>query len=571
MPKSKKAAAEGNPGRFFAVKQLFLFALMTMAVLLVDLLLLFGISAAELLNDHAWDGGNSQHSYVRVSELADCLTQNADGTWTLAENDNPTSPGIRENLDAAQCWAAVLNPDGSVAWTYHTPNDFPASFTQNQIAVMSHDRTFGNDTTFIWTKDPYLVVLGYPYQQYASFGITVEQTALYRIPLYVLLFFMVDLAIIFLLYTFSQRSIIKNIEPTLHALDNLAEGKPAQVRFGGVLRPIGTRINQVSHTLEHKETARKNWIAGVSHDVRTPLAVAMGHAERLEHDPALPPAQQQTASTIVQQGIRIRDLVEDLNIATQLEYDMQPLKISTLGLARLMREVAASYLNQGLNGNAEIRLDIEEAASTATIQGDERLMQRALSNALNNALKHNQYHCTIELGLHLRNGNVCLTVSDNGSGMTPAKLTALARMLQEDYLDAGLLTELDGTHFTFAAGSIPGAMPQASMPGAPAAPLPYAQPTAYPTSYETPIIKPWALKRSRTPEAPTTALPNTVLPAAAEDTAEPARLPHTTIGQHGLGMPLIARIVLVHGGTFTVRSEEGNGFCIIMQFPLQQG
>lgn len=368
---------EEKPGRFFAAKQLFLFAVMTVAVLLVDFLLLCGISAAELMNNHAWDGDNSQHSYVRVSDLAECLAQNEDGSWSIADGKTTSKESIEQNLDAAGCWGAVLNPDGTVAWTYHVPSGFPSSFTQNQIAVMSHDREFEGATAFIWTKDPYLVVLGYPHNQYTSFGLTVEQEALYRIPLYVLMFFLVDLAIIFLLYTISQRSVAKTIGPTLHALDNLAEGKPVQVRFRGILRPIGTRINQVSRTLEHKETARKNWIAGVSHDVRTPLAVVMGHAERLEHDGALPAAQQKTAGIIVTQSIRIRDLVEDLNIATQLEYDMQPLKISTISLPRLMRETAASYLNQNLNGNAEITLSIDEDAEKASLEGDERLIRRA--------------------------------------------------------------------------------------------------------------------------------------------------------------------------------------------------
>lgn len=556
-----------RPGRFFAVKQLALFAVMTMAVILVDILLLFGISAAELMNNHAWDGDNSGYDHVRVAELAGSLSQNADGTWALDSDD--IGQNIKKNLDAAGCWAAVLNPDGSVAWRYNTPENFPTAFSQNDIAVMAHDRELLGATTFIWTKDPYLVVLCYPSNEYTSFGFTLDRDALERIPLYVLLFFVVDLAIIFLLYTFSQRSVVKNIAPTLHALDSLAESKPTQVRFGGILRPVGTRINQVSRTLEHKETARKNWIAGVSHDVRTPLAVVMGHAERLEVDPALPAEQQKTAGTIVQQSVRIRDLVEDLNIATQLEYDMQPLKMSSIPLARLMREVAADYLNQGLNGNAEISLDIEDAAANATLQGDERLMRRALSNALNNALKHNQYDCAIELGLHAVEGAVRLSVSDDGQGMAPEKLGNLARMLQEDYLGHGLLAELDSTHFAFAASGNAEILPLSTAPNAPEAPLPYAKPSSYPASYQAPAIKQWGRKKGAAPQPPAVSTPEPQEAFGALTQTDEAAAPHATIGQHGLGMPLIARIVLVHGGTFTVQSEEGKGFSIVMQFPLQ--
>ena len=73
---------EEKPGRFFAAKQLFLFAVMTVAVLLVDFLLLCGISAAELMNNHAWDGDNSQHSYVRN---ASPKTKTAPGASPMAK------------------------------------------------------------------------------------------------------------------------------------------------------------------------------------------------------------------------------------------------------------------------------------------------------------------------------------------------------------------------------------------------------------------------------------------------------------------------------------------------------
>lgn len=594
-PQANTGAPKEKPGRFFAAKQLLLFAVMTIAVLAVDFFLLVGMSAFELNEQLAWDGDNSQHNYVKASEVADCLSQNADGTWALAEDSNSTCPNIQSNLIAAGCWAALLNPDGTVAWSFNTPEGFPASFTQNQVAVMSHDREFEGATTFIWTKDPYLVVLGYPGQQYTSFGITMEESSLYRIPLYLLLFFVVDLAIIFLLYTFSQRSILKNIEPTLHALDSLAEGKPVQVRFGGLLRPIGTRINQVSRTLEHKETARKNWIAGVSHDVRTPLAVVMGHAERLEHDPALPAPQQNTAATIVQQSMRIRDLVKDLNIATQLEYDMQPLEISPIPMARLMRTTAANYLNQGLAEDATIELAIADDAADVSFPSDERLMQRALSNAINNALKHNSYTCVVELGLCRTSNGFALSVSDNGQGIAPEKLTALAHMLEEDYLGKGSLTQLSSTSFTFAASASELGPLQNSAVGAPEAPA-ATEGRAYPQGYTAPTIKTWGRARKSAGAKPIppaereaqrasgvqgekqnpalhsgaqdsgTALAPT--PSPAPDAPQSTDVHHVSIGQHGLGMPLIARIVLVHGGTFTVESAPGAGFRIVMAFPL---
>ena len=63
----------------------------------------------------------------------------------------------------------------------------------------------------------------------------------------------------------------------------------------GLMSQLAASINRVSeklktqnYALRKKETARANWIAGVSHDIRTPLSMVMGHASTLEEDTGLP-------------------------------------------------------------------------------------------------------------------------------------------------------------------------------------------------------------------------------------------------------------------------------------------
>ena len=430
----------------------------------------------------------------------------------------------------------------------------------------------------------------------------------------------------FLLYVFSQRSLLKSTGPMLDALDNLAQGKPAKVRFSGMPRVVGNRINAVSDTLLRKETARKNWVAGVSHDVRTPLAIAMGHAEQLEHNPSLSEDARESAAIITRQGIRIRDLIEDLNIATQLEYDMQPLKIDTIVVAKTLRSVVVDYLNQGIDDHAEFDLDIAETATQALIKGDERLLKRALRNAIDNSLKHNPDHCHITISLNVNDKGVALCVADDGRGMNTEQLLGLAAMLERDYLGVGSLTSYTDTSITFSKAN--SFMPPQQIEGGPDLP-PHNTAHAYqagaPTiSAQKPPLgsEPPLPAKKRPPRPPAAALEehssNTAASrfattAASEFTGrttpeftgggfqsgpglqsshdrglypEPglqnslinnqngslvnnAPIPHGgSIGEHGLGLPLIARIVLVHEGTLTIASAEGAGFSIIMTFPV---
>ena len=412
----------------------------------------------------------------------------------------------------------------------------------------------------------------------------------------------------------------------LDALDNLAQGKPAKVRFSGMLRVVGNRINAVSDTLLRKETARKNWVAGVSHDVCTPLAIAMGHAEQLEHNSSLSEDARESAAIITRQGIRIRDLIEDLNIATQLEYDMQPLKIDTIVVAKTLRSVVVDYLNQGIDDHAEFDLDIAETASQALIKGDERLLKRALRNAIDNSLKHNPDHCRITISLNINDKGVALCVADDGRGMNTEQLLGLAAMLERDYLGIGSLTSYTDTSITFSKAN--SFMPPQQIEGGPDLP-PHNTSHAYqagaptisaqkpPLGSEPPLP---AKKRPPCPPAAaleeqgsdvaafrfaTTAASELEASTASEFTTrgfqsgsdlqsshgrglypEPglqnslinnqngslvnnAPIPHGgSIGKHGLGLPLHARIVLVHEGTLTIASAEGAGFSIIMTFPV---
>lgn len=624
------ATAKNKPqSGFFVLKHVGLFAGMALLILVIDVFLCIAIALFEGQISYA-EGPDSANTEARIdiAEVAHCLVQDEQGNWMLNNQD------LVDQMDARNCWTVLLDQNGTVVWSHNIPEGFPASFTQNEIAVISHDRAYGSSSTFIWTKDANLVIMGYPGNQYLTWGITLSEQAFMRIPLYLLLVFTIDLLLIFLLYVFSQRSLLKSTGLMLDALDNLAQGKSAKVRFSGMLRVVGDRINAVSDTLLRKETARKNWVAGVSHDVRTPLAVAMGHAERIENDSALPESTRDSAAIITRQGVRIRDLIEDLNIATQLEYDMQPLKEDTIPMAKLVRSVVVDYLNQGIDDHAEIDLDIASRAAQLAITGDERLLKRALRNAIDNSLKHNPNQCTITISLNVNDNGLALCIADDGRGMNQEQLMALARMLEKDYLGSGSLIRYTENSITFAKSL--SYIPTERTPGSPDLPT---ESTSKNYVAEAPIISsqkapigstPLPAATQRPPQPPIVdgrpadpaaldALKESgssgysdywATPSAADtesvvngtsaptgsgtatdgfvatgvsDTANgmpgvsgaagsgfpgQAPIPHGgSIGKHGLGLPLIARIVLVHDGTLTIASAVGEGFSIIMTFP----
>ena len=76
-----------------------------------------------------------------------------------------------------------------------------------------------------------------------------------------------------------------------------------------------------------RDRARTEWISGVSHDIRTPLSLVLGYSNLLEEQACTDEKIRKEASVIRQESLKIRDLIEDLNLTSKLEYHMQPLRM----------------------------------------------------------------------------------------------------------------------------------------------------------------------------------------------------------------------------------------------------
>lgn len=520
-----------RPGKHFAAKQVLIFMGMVFIIVTLDFFLYIAFSIAEF----AGSGDDLHNPSSYIWELKDNLSEN-EGKWSVS--DPRTLEGVLEEND---WWALIINNEGDVVWSEKAPLSETATLTEtssdnthidrmipthyslSDIALINHYQQINRYPIFVAPLEhDSILVLGTPRGSYWVADTKLPQDAMLRIPLYIIIVLLLDTLIVYLLYTFSKHTVLRNIEPAIKALDDLSQEHPVNVHFDGPLQAIGVKINSVSTILQRKEQARKNWIAGVSHDVRTPLAVIMGHAERISSDPQAPPLDKQSGTLIIQQTERIRDLIEDLNIASHLEYDMQPLRLTSLSPSRLIRSVVTDHLNRDTSGAYQFDIVITPEAEQLTFLGDERLIARALHNAINNAVKHNEAGCTITISLTTSsNHEMELSVIDDGVGCSPAVLNQLQ---SEVALARQSVLQTEASLITLQA------------------PL-----------EEPPFIE------------PNTPLPSPFAPSFSHGGAS---TPLDGLKQHGLGVALIARIVFAHGGQIVIRSAPLQGFGIIMTWPL---
>ncbi len=201
---------------------------------------------------------------------------------------------------------------------------------------------------------------------------------------------------------------------------------------GGLCRELAEKLNRTSAQLQtrnellaRRDDARTQWIAGVSHDVRTPLALILGWAEQLERDAVLPETARQKAGGIRTQSEKLRTLIEDLNLTSKLEYGTQPLRKQEFAAGPLFRELVAQFCESPQAETCEVSLQQTAAAEQAKLCVDRALLERLLENLLGNSIRHNSAPVEIEVQTDVAGNRFCLTVADNGTGYPPAVLAAL--------------------------------------------------------------------------------------------------------------------------------------------------
>ncbi|MDD2497122.1 MAG: HAMP domain-containing sensor histidine kinase [Desulfitobacteriaceae bacterium] len=354
------------------------------------------------------------HKDYTVSQLADGLIKSEVG-YTLSES-------ARKTIEKQFQWVMLLDQEGNVIWSEDLPRDVPLKYTVSDVAGFTH--WYLNDyPVYVWRHPDGLFVLGKEKGSAWKHNIEMPQRVMDNTLAWIPAILILNGAAAVLLALLFGLQLFRSLKPLAKGIEDMAEKLPVELSTHGLLGDLAAGINKTSTQLINQEAAlnkrdnaRTTWIAGVSHDIRTPLSIMMGYASQLEDDSELPPSKREQAGIIRRQSERIKTLVNDLNLASKLEYDMQPLRRTSVALAPLLRGVTVDFLNSGLPASYSIGVTISENAQNTLVFGDEELLRRAVSNLIANSIKHNPNGCAIKVNLKKDLDNCSLAVSDNGTG-----------------------------------------------------------------------------------------------------------------------------------------------------------
>lgn len=277
-----------------------------------------------------------------VKQMASGLSKGEQGDYAL------NSDGM-QLLDTYQAWAMLLDPQGKVQWSERLPAEVPRSYDVTDVAKFS--RYYLKEyPVYVWEREDGLLVVGYPKNTYGKYQFDFLAEWLKSLPIRIILLLVCNVALALLVSILIGTRVIRSIRPLIHGIHALAKEEPVHVETKGIFNDLSQSINSTSRMLQDKDDAlkardeaRSNWIAGISHDIRTPLSMILGYASELEEQSDLSAEHKQQASIIRRQGERLRSLVSDLNLVSMLEYEMQPLQLKSIRLSVLARQAVSDF------------------------------------------------------------------------------------------------------------------------------------------------------------------------------------------------------------------------------------
>lgn len=176
------------------------------------------------------------------------------------------------------------------------------------------------------------------------------------------------------------------------------------------------RIYNQAEQIKQFDTRRKLLLSNLSHDLRTPLTMILGYAETIRAGLYKDERELQASAKIMLQRSRYIDKLLDqlLDITRQDEGNLE-LHAEVHNVSEMMRKIAADYLLflEGQTFNFEINIPDEDIQAWI----DASLIERALRNLLDNAIRYGSEGHYLEVGLWEKNGALFMTVIDKGRGI----------------------------------------------------------------------------------------------------------------------------------------------------------
>ncbi|HEY3344429.1 MAG TPA: HAMP domain-containing sensor histidine kinase [Anaerolineaceae bacterium] len=184
------------------------------------------------------------------------------------------------------------------------------------------------------------------------------------------------------------------------------------------VRELARAFNEMTGRVQSSQQSQRDFVANISHELKTPLTSIQGFAQAILDGTAnTPQALQQAAGVIHHEAGRMNRLVLDLLTLARLEAGTANLQRAPFDLAGLLRAVAERLTPQANSAQVDLRVDLPMLPG---LVGDEDRLAQVFTNLVDNAIKYSGAGGRVLLSARSDGAGVRVSVADTGPGLSPA-------------------------------------------------------------------------------------------------------------------------------------------------------
>jgi two-component system OmpR family sensor kinase/two-component system sensor histidine kinase BaeS len=187
------------------------------------------------------------------------------------------------------------------------------------------------------------------------------------------------------------------------------------------VRVVARSFNSMTAQLQSQDQQRRQLMADIAHELRTPLSVIQGRLEGLVD--GVYPRDEARMAELLEDTRMLARLVDDLRTLANAEAGNLPLRKEPTDLSVLLHDSVASFAGEARA--AQIDLHVEEANELPLVEIDPLRIREVLTNLIANAVRHTSSGGRILVTAKTTAGRVEVAVVDTGSGIPPEELSRI--------------------------------------------------------------------------------------------------------------------------------------------------
>jgi two-component system sensor histidine kinase BaeS len=221
------------------------------------------------------------------------------------------------------------------------------------------------------------------------------------------------------------RRLVKPMRAMAGATHDIASGRYATrvpVLSSDELGQLARDFNNMALTLEKHEKEQRQWIADISHELRTPVAVLRGEIEALLD--GIRPITPETVRSLHAETLRLNRLLEDLYQLSLSDIGALTYRKEDIDLAEVLEDSIESYKAEFAGKDIRITMEIQQKSDIEVFADKERIHQ-LFSNLLDNSLKYTDRKGDLIVRLAYSDGQAIIDFQDSQPGVPPDEMERL--------------------------------------------------------------------------------------------------------------------------------------------------